>query len=378
MLLLQLVLTLLVSGSIAFYVACAVCTQRFFAASNSATKSLGEPVSILVPVCGVDAAAWENWSSLCQQDYPEYEVLFGVVDPTDLAVPLLHRLAETFPDRVRLFIGLEPRGINHKDSTLSYLLEAKRHEVIVFVDSDIQVSSDYLRTVTGPLAEPEVGMVTCAFIGHNPKGLTAALAALGRGCDFIPSALVAQALDGGLKFAVGATIAVRQSSLTDAGGLHLSRIGSDYNLGKRMAQAGYRVELSRYVLESDTGHETLRDLFQRELRWARTIRFNRGPIYYTLPICYGTVFCLPLLLFTGWQPWAIALSLITLIIRISQAGVALVALNCPNLLRWLWLLPLRDLLSVAVWAIGAVGRSVYWRGRKLEIQSDGIITPAGE
>lgn len=374
MLIIQILLVVLISGAIVFYGACALYTYQFFATPDLDRPCLNEPVSILVPVRGLDARAWENWTSLCQQEYPDYEVLFGVVDSNDPAVPVLNQLAATFPDRVRLFIGLPPRGINHKDSSLSYLVEAMQHQVIVFVDSDIQVSADYLQTVTAPLTNSQVGMVTCAFVGHNPTLTVAALASLGRGCDFIPSALIARQLEGGLRFAVGATIALHKSTLMAVGGLHYSRIGSDYNLGKRTAQAGYRVELSRYVLESDTGEETLRELFQRELRWARTIRFNRGPVYYTMVFCYGTVWCLPLMVLSGFQPWTIALTLGTFAIRYGQAFLSLSSLKCPELRRWLWLLPLRDGLSFLVWAAGAFGQHVYWRGRQLRIEADGLVT----
>ena len=365
---------ILIAGSIVFYLACAVLTWQFAATPAPFANEFSTcGVSILVPVCGLDADAWENWTSLCQQDYSDYEVLFGVVDLTDPAVPLLKQLAETYPDRVRLFIGLKPRGVNHKDSTLTYLLDEIRYDWIIFIDSDIQVSPDYIRTVTAPLTDPTVGMVTCAFVGHDPQFVGAALASLGRCCDFIPSALIARAMDGGLRFAVGATIAMRKEALLAAGGLHLNRIGSDYNLGKRTAQAGYRVELSHYLLESDTGRESISQVFQRELRWAKTIRFNRGNVYYTMIFCYGVVFCLPLLLITGGQPWAASLTLITIATRFMQAIVTMRLLNCPKLLRWVWLLPLRDLLSLLIWAFGAFGSKVRWRGRQLRIEGDGLI-----
>lgn len=372
--LLEIILLVLITGSIVFYLACTAATYQFFTTPEPANDTSHVPVSILVPVCGLDAGAWENWSSLCKQAYPDYEVLFGVVDPQDPAVPVLQQLAEALPDRVRLFIGLPPRGINHKDSTLSYLLESAQHEVIIFVDSDIRPDPDYIHTVTAPLADPKIGMVTCAYIAHNPEFLGSAIAALGRCCDFIPSALIARILDKGLRFAIGVTIATRKTTLADYGGLHLNRIGSDYNLGKRAALAGYRVELSHEVLESDTGQESLGQLFRRELRWARTIRFNRGPIYYTLAFCYGTLYCLPLLLLTGFQPWAIALTLTTYVIRYMQAIVAIVSMKGTGLFRWLWTLPLRDGLSFLIWIMGAYGRHVYWRGRRLRIRGDGLIT----
>jgi ceramide glucosyltransferase len=373
MLIAQIVLGVSIVGSILFYLACAWFTHQFFSTVPSTITAADHPVSILVPICGLDEGAWENWSSLCEQEYPCYEVLFGVVSPDDPAIPTLKKLAETYPHHVRVFVNLPPRGINHKDSTLSYLLEEARYETLIFADSDICVEEDYIRTVTSPLATVDV--VTCAYIAHNPQSLESALASLGRCCDFIPSALIARALDQGLKFAIGVTIATRKATLQEFGGLQLNRIGSDYNLGKRAAQAGYRVELSHLVLESDTGQESIKQLFQRELRWARTIRFNRGPVYYSMIFCYGTVLCLPLLILSGFSSWAIILTGLTFGVRYGQATIAAMSMNSPNLLQWFWTLPLRDGLSFAIWVMGAFGRQAYWRGRKLRIEGDGLIRP---
>lgn len=376
--LLEIGLSLLILGSIVFYLASALVTLRFFntqgnlqpAASPSATPG----VSILVPVCGVDAGAWDNWTSLCTQDYPDYEVLFGVTDPADPAIPVLQKLVQQFPDRASLYTDLKPRGINYKDSNLSYLLEAARHDLIIFADSDIQVRPDYIQIVTAPLADPTVGLVTCAFIAHNPQYLGAAIASTGRCFDFIPSLLLAQVVDGGLRCAVGVTMATYRERLAKAGGLHMNRIGSDYNLGKRFAGAGYRVELSPYVLESDTGEESITQVYQRELRWARTIRFNRGWQYYSMAFCYGTVYCLPLLLISNFAPWAITLSLITLLVRLGQVFTAIAGMQAPGLLTWLWTLPLREAMTFVIWAIGSYGQGVYWRGRHLRVEGDGLIT----
>ncbi|MBW4469472.1 MAG: glycosyltransferase [Stenomitos rutilans HA7619-LM2] len=375
--LLEFLLVFLIGSSIAFYLTCAVFTHQFFvptASAASTPQTVKPPVSILVPVCGLDAGAWDNWSSFCLQAYPTYEVLFGVTDPQDPAIPILKQVVETYADRARLFYGLKPRGINYKDSNLSYLLEESRHELIIFADSDIRVHANYIQTVTTPLADEKVGLVTCAFIGYHPQSLGAAIASFGRCFDFIPSLLIARTLDRGLRCAVGATIATRKATLASFGGLHFNRIGSDYNLGKRAAQAGYRIELSRYVLESDTGHEGIAQVFRRELRWARTIRFNRGAQYYSMVFCYGTVYCLPLLVLAGFANWAIALSLATFVVRYAQVWIAISSMKCPRLTIWLWALPLRDALNLFVWLMGAFGQGVYWRGRQLRVEGDGLIT----
>jgi ceramide glucosyltransferase len=372
---LQVVLLFVISASVVFYVWCGICLVWFKMTTKRKTNGVNQPVSLLVPVYGVDEGARENWASFCQQDYENYEVLFGVMNPQDPAVPILEEVVANFSDRSHLHFCPEVRGKSHKISNLMHLLEFAQHEIIVFADSDIRVSPDYLSTVTEPLLNPSVGVVTCGYLDYNPKSLGAALASLGRCIDFIPSALVAVSLEGGLRFAIGPTIVTRKSVLAKIGGLQtvVNRIGSDYHIGKLVSDAGYRVELSQYILQNDCGHETIQDVFHRELRWARTIRWNRGYQYYGLGLSYGTVYCLPLLLLSGFQTWAILVCLATVTLKVMQALVAIQSLNSPKLFRWLWTLPIREILSFAVWLGGCFGRRVYWRGQLLHIGTDGTI-----
>jgi ceramide glucosyltransferase len=375
LMMIQGILLILITGAVGFYIGCVRCTRRFFARKPLPGKS-SQPVSILIPVCGLDQGARQNWSSFCQQDYDSYEVLFGVMDPQDPAVPLLKELVDCFPQRAQLIFCQEVRGINHQISNLMHLLEAAQHEVVIFADSDIRVGPDYLQQVVAPLADPAVGIVTCTYVDHNPQRLGAALAALGRCVDFIPSLLVARSLDGRLSFALGPTIATRKAVLDKIGGLSdiVNRIGSDYHIGRRVANAGFQVQLSHYILENDCGQETVFHVFQRELRWARTIRWNRGNQYYGLGFSYGTVYSFLLVLASGFQPWTLAVCLAVLALRLGQATVAIRSLNCLKLLRWLWAIPLRDIMSLAIWVAGTVGQTVHWRGRWLQVGAGGMLT----
>ncbi len=373
---LQLLLLLLIGASVVFYVWCAISTARFFAATKLEPSDRCQPVSVLMPVCGVDEGAMDNWESFCQQDYEHYEVLFGVMNPKDPAVPILKELVARNPSRARLVFCLEVRGLNHQISNLMHLLEAAEHEVVIFTNSDMRVSPDYLRTVSAPLADPKVGIVTCGYLGHEPKFLTAALASLGRCIDFIPSVLVASDLEGGLRFALGSTIATRKSVMEQVGGLLtvVNRMGSDYHIGNLVADAGYRIELSQYILETDVGQESFRVLLQRELRWNRTSRWQRGLLYYGYVYVFGTVYCIPLLLLSGAARWAVIVCFVTIAVRTVQALVAIYSMGSPKLLRWLWAVPIRDLMSFVCWVAGCFGQTIYWRGRRLLIGVGGTLT----
>ena len=373
---------LLVLSSIIYYVCCC-CFVGWFGDAKRRQGKMFEGVSLLIPVCGVDPGAVKNWISFCQQVFPNYEVLFGVKDRNDPAVPIIQQIIQKIEHgeihakacRVKLLFCTQALGSNHQISNLTYLLDAARHECVIFADSDIRVTPEYLGKVTAPLIDPAVGMVTCGYLDFKPKSLGAALSSFGRGFDFIPAVLFARWLDNGLKFAIGPTIATRKKVIEDIGGLTKlhNRIGSDYHLGKMAAEAGYRVEFSKYVLNNDCSQDSVRDVFLRELRWARTIRSNRGIQYYGILLSQGTVLCLPLLLMTGFQYWAIGIAASAIAARIVQVLLTIHHLGAGGLLRWLWILPIREGMNLAVWAGGCVGNSVYWRGRRLQIGLQGVI-----
>jgi ceramide glucosyltransferase len=370
-----LLLSVLVITTLIFQALGLILAYRFVRSHRPQSHTPTPAVSILIPVRGVDEGALDNWTSFCQQDYPTYEVLFGVMDPSDPAVPVLQQVVSEFPHCARLLTGLPPRGINHQTSNLSYLVEAAQHEIVIFADSDIRVTPSYLSAVTQPLTNERIGLVTCAYVDHNPQYLGAALAALGRSLDFIPSVIMARALDGGLKFALGPTIVLRRSVLEKFGGLEpvLNRIGSDFHLGRLTVEAGYQVELATYLLRNDCGQETPQTVFQRELRWSRTIRWNRGTQYYGLLFTHGTLYSLLLMLVTGFEPWAIGLWGLSWGGRLLQGLSLLSLLNLPYLKRWLWIFPLRDLMTFWIWLQGAYGQEIFWRGRWLKVSNQGLL-----
>ncbi|GAB4373975.1 MAG: glycosyltransferase [Elainellaceae cyanobacterium] len=360
-------------------------TFKFFQQSLSASptnfSTTQLPVSILIPVRGIDEGALENWLSLCQQDYPDYDIWFGVMDVDDPAVSVLQQVVAQFPDRAHLLTNLPARGINHQISNLSYLVEASQNEIVIFADSDIRVTPAYLREVTRPLVDERVGLVTCTYVDYRPRHLGAALAALGRSLDFIPSVLIARAWDNGLKFALGPTIVLRRSVLQQFGGLKkvLNRIGSDFHLGRLTVEAGYRVELSTYILDNDCGEQMPQQVFQRELRWFRTIRANRGSEYYGLVFTHGIVYSSFLLLvglLSKWNHWTVfymGLGVIAWGLRFLQGYLILSVMKLVGVKPWLWVLPLRDAMTFWIWLKGTYGRDIFWRGRWLTISGRGQL-----
>jgi ceramide glucosyltransferase len=356
-------------AGIAYYATCICSAARFvndavFAGKNArATKDL-PPVSILKPLKGTDPEMYENFRSHCLQDYSDYEIIFGISDPDDPAANLVKKLQAEFPQhKIRLVHCDQKLGSNTKVSNLVQMMPYARHEYIIVNDSDIRVPPDYLRGVSAPLANPNIGLVTCPYRGVANSTLGAQWEALGISTDFLPGVLVARQIEG-MKFGLGSTLAFRRSDLQEIGGFEafLDYLADDYYIGNRLALLGKQVELSPLVVESFLPQYRMRSFFHHQLRWARTVKDVRRWGYLGMGITFVLPWALLSLVLANAAPWALILLAMALIARLAAAVyVSRKVLHDPQTKRLAWL-PLRDIVALFVWLASFMGRTVNWRG----------------
>lgn len=332
------------------------------------------PVTILKPLCGVEAQTYECLRSFCDQDYADFQIVFGVSSEADPAVALVRRLQREFPQR-RLDLVADRRrhGSSNKVSNLINMLPAARHEFLVLADSDVRVARDYLARVVAPLLNGDVGIVTCGYRGETPSGVWSALACSFINEWFMPSVRVA-ALSGSRSFAFGATIALRRQVLGSIGGFAAiaNQLADDYRLGELTRALGLRTVLSDVTVEVCVSEPSLADLLRHELRWLRTIRAVR-------PFGYGLSFVtvgIPVAgagaLLAGCTPAVLVLLTVTLAARLM---LHLLARRAGSAALQLVLLPFRDLLTLALWSWSFVTRRVRWRNDDYLVARDGSVLP---
>jgi ceramide glucosyltransferase len=336
------------------------------------TQSL-PPISILKPLRGTDPEIYESFRSHCLQDYPEYEIIFGVSDPNDPAIESVKALQREFPDRrIELVVSPKILGANLKVSNLAQMLAEARYDYLIVNDSDIRVEPDYLRRVTAPLADSQVGMVTCLYRGMAGPTLGSHLEALGIGTDFCPSVLAARQLEGGIRFGLGSTLAFRRAELEKIGGFpsFVDYLADDYELGKRIAILGLFVKLSEVVVETYLPSYRLREFFAHQLRWARGVRDARAGGYLGLVFTFGLLWALLALTASRGALWAWGGLAVTLFLRFAVALiVGREVLKDRQTLKNAWLIPLRDLIAVAVWIVSLGGHTVTWRGDRFRLKN---------
>ena len=335
------------------------------------------PVSILKPLKGTDPEIYESFRSHCCQDYSEYEIIFGVSDPDDPAVASVQQLQREFPGRaIRLVVSPNKLGANVKVSNLEQMVATARYPLLLVNDSDIQVEADYLRRVMAPLADAGVGMVTCLYRGVAASTLCSRLESLGISTDFCPGVLVARQLEGGLRFGLGSTLAFRRADLDRIGGFKsiVDYLADDYELGRRIADLGLQVVLSDVVVETHLPAYDLREFLSHQLRWARGVRDSRAGGYVGLVTTYGFMWALLAVIAARAAPWSWAALGTVLLLRLAVAlVVGKSVLRDVHLSKLLWLLPVRDLVAVAVWVASFAGNTVTWRGDRFRLRKGRLI-----
>jgi len=375
---LKIIETLAVAGAvsgIAYYALCLWSAARFLQALKTPDKSVRptQPVSILKPLRGTDPEMYESFRSHCLQDYPEYEIIFGVSDANDPAIQLVQQLKAEFPQRpIRLMVCPERLGSNTKVSNLAQMARQARHEYIIVNDSDIRVEPDYLRRVLAPLTDPEVGLVTCLYRGIANATLGSRLESLGISTDFAAGVLVAQTVENGIRFGLGSTLAFRRRDLQAIGGFEalVDYLADDYQIGSRIATLGLKVKLSDVVVDTFLPRYTLRGFFDHQLRWARTVRDSRFWGYVGLGLTFGLPWALLALIFSRGAAWAWALLACTAVMRFAVAIVfGKYVLKDRQAMRSLGLIPVRDLVAMLVWIVSFAGHRIVWRGDHFSLQN---------
>lgn len=332
------------------------------------------PITVLKPLCGDEPRLYEALKSFCLQDYPQFQIVFGIREGADRARRVVEQLQSEFADLdLRLVINDKVIGCNLKVCNLVNMMAEAQYDYLVVADSDVIVKQKYLQQVIQPLANPENGLVTCLYRGKALGSLASYFGALFIDGWFMPAVLVSRLL-GSPSFVSGATIALSRRTLNAVGGFRclVNHLADDYTLGQLVRKQGMRTVVSDTTVDTLAADSTLPAIIEHELRWMRTIR-TLQPIGYLFSgiTCGLTVPILGAALAIGAAP-AIDLLLAALALRlVLHFGWA--GLPPLKALQTAFLIPIRDLLVFAIWTAGFFCRRVRWRQQILSVAADGLL-----
>lgn len=375
------ILLVLAAAPLVYYALASMAALRFFR-REPARKLPDYPprVSLLKPVRGVDFGSRENFASFCTQDYPDYEILFAVNDPSDPAIPLIQQIIAEFPQRqIHLLVGAEHLGANRKVNKLARLAREARHDILVLTDGDVRVGPNYLREVVAPLQDYKIGAVTSFYRAIAEENLFAQLEAVGAASDFFAGVLMAKSTEG-IRFALGASIATTKEWLAKMGGFEAiaSTLADDYELGYRIAKAGGEVVLSRETVWTMYPAQTSHGFWDHQLRWARTVRLCRPLSYLGLLVTQGLPWTLLAVLVAPARWIAVVYLLAYLILRFAMAWtVGVRGVRDEVLRRKLWLVPLRDAIHFLVWLASFGSNRIRWGSVNYVVRQGRMVPVAG-
>jgi ceramide glucosyltransferase len=364
--------------SLAYSLITLICAAKYFNNQGSPTNPVAYPaVSLLKPVKGMDEDSYDNFASFCCQEYAgEVQIIFAAASPDDPVIPVIRQLMDDFSNHdISLIINPALHGPNYKVSNLINAFPAARHDIIIVSDSDIDVAPDYLKSVTAHFADPQVGLVTSLYRTSNVHGIATAVEAIGFTAEMIPNVMVARQLEG-LTFALGASMAVRREALAAIGGFEAlaDYLADDYQLGNKIHRAGWRIALDNCFVESVIKPENLMTVLSRQLRWTRTMRVSRPGGYLASGITLPFPAALAATLLAPSPRTGIAAVALLYGIRLGISVIFSRHFVRDGLLpRWLWLVPLRDMLAFFAWALSFLGNRVEWRGSRFILKPGGTI-----
>ncbi len=333
-------------------------------------------ISVLKPVKGTDPHRFEAFRSMCLQQYPgRFELLLGMAEPDDPQLLAdVARLQAEFPEvPIRALPCPERLGTNGKVSTLLQLVPHALGEVLVINDADILAGPGYLTSVAAALQQPGVGFVTAPYLGRTLPNPTvwARLEALGIAGDLLPGVFTARMLDRGMKFGLGSTLALRAATLEQIGGMAplLGRIADDYELGERVSRAGFRVLMVAEPVQTSVPNYSARSFWQHQIRWWRTVRDARPWSFFGMVVSYALPWAALNVVACGFALPSISLLSLVVLLRVAvllNVGVGI--LRDGQVLRDLWLLPVRDFTSLLLWAWSYAGNDAVWRGERFRLR----------
>jgi ceramide glucosyltransferase len=292
-------------------------------------------------------------------------------------VVAIEKLKTEFPERaIRLVLCPQLLGANGKVSNLVQMVGSAQYDHILINDSDIKVSPHYLRRIMGCFHLPRrrggrVGMVTALYRGKAQRTIGSRLEALGIATDFIAGVLTARQIEGGIRFGLGSTLAVSRDALEAIGGLEplVDYLADDYELGARVSRSGFEVILSGEVVETFLPAYRFRQFLAHQIRWSRSTRDSRKRGYTGMVVTYGLSWAMFNLIASGASLSSLALLSLTLLARVALAlAVGVGVLGDGQVLRDLWLLPLRDVMALGIWIWSFAGNTVAWRGQHFSLK----------
>lgn len=380
------ILTLLQAGAVHAAIRRGRKTTSF--AEPAAAAKMCPPVSILKPLRGLDDNLFDNLSSFCTQDYPEYEVLFSLQDRNDPAYKVAKMVQDKHPcSNITIVVERCGAGLNPKVNNLIPAYRKSRHSFILISDSNVMVGRDYLAETVRHAQDPSVGLVSNLIRGVGGRSIGAVLENLHLNSFIIGSVSFLDRFLG-MPCVIGKSMLMKKDDLRALGGLEAFKdiLAEDFIIGREMQKAGKRVVLSNYLISNVNEYWDIKRFLNRHTRWGK-LRWRIGGASYLSELLVNPVFVavLPIVLCGPSRLTMGFAGLVGLVKVLSDSitgrHIEAQGSDYPSDERSsfrYFLVPLKDILIGILWFIPLVSATVVWRGNRYLIGEDSRLSSCPE
>lgn len=363
-----------------------VMTVQWWVVSRARRRALPRPlaprgVSMLKPLCGLDEALEENLEHFARMTGPTVELLLGVKDLDDPAVPVARRVAQRHPHTVRLVPQRGAPVQNPKVNQLMTLARAARFDLLLVSDSNARIEPAALEELQAHFEDPTVGCVANPVSGLGHQSLGALMDNLHLAAGIGAGQLAAKAL-GDVDFVVGKSMALRRDVLDAMGGFAAfgDYAAEDFAIAQAVRHQGLRNVIATSPVWNVALHRSVRSFFERYRRWAV---LQRTGVSLPVSLAHGLVNPWPLSLIA----WALSptpvTALATTVILAARIGLDLSTARAMQLTPIpavaALVVPLKDVLLFLAWVEALFRRTIVWRGNRLEVAPGGkLVRPRVE
>lgn len=340
------------------------------------TNGMSNGISILKPLKGLDDCLEENLRSFFEQNYPDFEIIFGVNSNDDPAIPIVRSLQEKYPDVMsKLIIDPKISGKNPKVNNLVNIFKHAGKEFVLISDSNTRVSADYLAHLISECKDKSIGLVLSVLRGVGAANWIAAMENIHLNTYITPNVFAVETLFK-RSISIGKSMLIRRSTIKKFGGFEIfgDYLAEDHLIGKKIEEMGLKVKVSSTFVNNVNEKWGLKKILNRHTRWAKMRRsvslFDYAAETLSNPIPISFIYAVlssdlsGLIVFSG----VCLFKMIYDIMILQMLGVSL---------NWYYyfLSPVKDLLMGVLWYVPFFSRKVSWRGNKFYIKKDSYLIP---
>ena len=333
-------------------------------------------VTIVQPLCGVETFSRETLRSIFALDYPSYEIIFCLARDDDPITPLVQNAIAANPGRpARLLVGDDRISANPKLNNVVKGWKAAKHDWVIMADSNVLMPVDYIQRLLARW-RPDTGIVCAPPIGSRPDSFGAEIE-----CAFLNTYQARWQYAGescGYGFAQGKTMLWRRETLEAGGSIEAlgAEIAEDAAATKLIRAQGFSANLVDRPFQQPLGRRHLRDVWSRQLRWAR-LRRATFPFFFAPEILTTSLLTFAAAAVAAPDFGVDPVVGFVLAAAFCYGAEAFLAFAAGWPLSWrspaAWLV--RDALLPFLWARGWSGRNVIWRGNAMDVD-DGVFLQA--